>query len=69
MWVSIPTSRILRHTEACAEPLLSFRLQDDPSQPIGNSAHIARALDQASHPAVRSGLQELDESGCGVVSP
>ena len=68
-WVSIPTSRILHHTEACAEPLLNFRLADDPSRPIGTSSHVARALDQVSHPALRTGMQELDQSGCGVVSP
>ena len=70
VWTAIPTGRLLRHTEACVEPLLSFRVADNnTSMSIGTSAKAARILQAARHPAFATGWDSMESSACNVVSP
>ena len=69
VWTALPTGRLLRHADACVEPLLNFRLADDTSMGIGTGAKVARILEQARHPALGGGWESMDSSACNVVSP
>jgi hypothetical protein len=62
MWVAVPVGRLMEGAEACAEPLLNFRITDDPSRTIGSGPRVAGILHQASHPALVAPSDESDES-------
>ena len=67
MWVAVPTWRLDEGAEACAEPLLNFRLIDNSSRTIGSGARVAGVLHQAAHPALATPTEETVGTSCAVV--
>ena len=67
MWVAVPMGSLNQGAEACAEPLLNFRLIDNSSRTIGSGAPVAGVLHQAAHPALVTPTEEAMGTSCAVV--